>query len=335
MKKILKSWWFWILILFLGGGVWWYMSGKETAPRYEVIQVERKTITEIVDATGVVEPIEYADLSFETSGTIEEVFKEVGETVRVGEVLAQIDGASYRSTLEQAQATARIAEADEVYARRNWDDLKPEQREAIKLTSEKARQAAATAASQLEKTYLRAPLDGVITRMDIRVGEYATTGRDIARVSGSEGLHISVDIPESDIAKLSLKQEGTATFDAFGPREKYNVFLSEIEPESNAIQDVVYYTVYFDLKEKEERLRSGMSSDVEIRVAESRNALSLPFRAVYETQDRVFVEILGADGMTIEEKDIEIGLENDEGDIEILSGLKDGDEVVVRSRKEL
>lgn len=335
MKKILKSWWFWIILLLLGGGAWWFLGQGESEPRYEIVQVEEKTITEIVDATGEVEPIEYVDLSFELSGSVERVFVEVGETVNAGDVLAQIDGASYRSSLEQAQAAARIAEADEVYARRNWDELKPEQREAIKLKSEQARQNAASVSAQLEKTYLRSSLDGVVTRMDIREGEYATTGKSVARVIGPEGLHISVDIPESDIAKLSLGQEGVATFDAFGPREKYNVFLSEIEPEANAIQDVVYYTVYFDLLEEESRLKSGMSSDVEIRVAESRNTLSLPFRAIYETEDRVFVEILGVDGVTIEEKDIEIGLENDEGDTEVLSGLKEGDEVIVRSRKEL
>jgi len=335
MKKIVTSKWTWLVIIAIGVGVWWFFGKGEQAPEYEMVSVERATITEIVDATGEVEPIDYADLSFELSGVVESVRVAVGDDVSSGQVLAQLDGASYHSALAQAQAAARIAEADEVNARRNWDDLKPEQREAIKLTSERARQAAASAAAQVEKTRLRSPLEGIVTRFDVREGEYATPGMSVARVSGPDGLRIKADIPEADIANLSVGQEGVGTFDAFGPREKFSVVLEEIEPEANAVQDVVYYTVYFALQNDEPRLRSGMSADIEVRVAESQNALSLPFRAVYETEDRVFVEVLAADGITIEEKGIEIGLEDDEGNIEILSGLSEGDEVVVRSKKEI
>jgi len=335
MKKIFTSKWTWIVVLLVGGLSWWFFGRGEKAPDYEVISVGRETITEIVDATGEVEPIDYADLSFEIPGVIEKVYSMVGDAVEVGEVIANIDGASYRSNLEQAQAAARIAEADERFARRIWDDLEPEQREAKKLASEQARQNAASVASQLEKTYMRAPLDGTITRMDIREGEFAVTGSKVVRISGEEGLHIVTDIPEADIAKLSLGQEGMATFDAFGPREKYSVVLSEIEPEANAIQDVVYYTVHFDLLEEESRLRSGMSVDIEVRVAESQNALYLPFRAVYETEDRVYTEVFAPDGITIVERDIEIGLQNDEGNIEILKGLSEGEQVVIRSKKEI
>jgi len=336
MKKILLSKWLWIVIVLLGAGAWWFLGRGESAPEYETVAVERATITEIVDASGEVEPETYADIAFAMSGAVEEVLVEREESVERFDVLAQIDAASYHAALAQAQAAARIAEANERLARRDWDDLQPEEREAKKLASEQARQAAAAAAANVEKTYLRAPFDGMVTRIDIREGEFAAAGATVARVSQNHGaLRITADIPESDIAKLSVGQEGEAVFDAFGPREKYPVKLVEIEPEANAIRDVVYYTVYFDILSDEPRLRSGMSTDIEIRVAEARDTLSLPFRAVWETEDRVYVEVFGADGISIVEREVEIGLEDDEGNIEILSGLAEGEEVIVRSKKEL
>jgi RND family efflux transporter MFP subunit len=335
MKRIFTKKWFWIILLVIGGFSWWMIGKQDAEPEYEIVSVERMTITEIVDATGEVEPRDYADIAFALSGEIQEVKVFVGERVAKGEILASLDSASYQATLSQAQSAARIAEADERFARRNWDEIKPEQREAIKLASEQARQNAAVAAAQLEKTFLRAPLEGVIARLDIREGEFASAGARIARISGEEGLRIRADIPESDIAVLEVGQEGVATFDAFGPRKKYAVKLSEIEPEANPMQDVVYYTVYFELDSPEELLRSGMSSDIAIRVAESRDTLSLPFRAIHETEDRVYVEVFDVDGVSIVQKDIETGLEDDEGNQEILSGLSEGENVIVRSQKSL
>jgi RND family efflux transporter MFP subunit len=334
MKTFFRSKLMWVGVVLFVVGMWWFLGREELTPQYEMISVERTTITETVDVSGNVEPVSYADGSFLLSGEVERVFVSVGDVVSARSVLAQLDGASYQSALAQAQAAARIAEADERLARRVWDDLKPEQREAKKLASEQARQAAAIAAANVEKTYLRAPMAGTITKWDVREGEFVAAGNPIVRISGEDGLRVSVDIPESDIADLSVGQEGEASFDAFGPREKYRVRLAEIEPDATVVQGVVYYTAYFDILDEEPRLRSGMSADIEVRIAESHDTLFLPFRAVYETRDRVFVEILDQNGLIVEHP-IEIGLEDDEGNVEILSGLSEGDAVVVRAKKTL
>ncbi len=334
MKK--KRIFMWIIVLLgIGFSVWWFFLRQEETIDYETLSAERETITEIVDATGRIDPLSYADIAFLLSGTVENVYVVTGEEVKKGDVLAVLDGASYRATLAQAEASARIAEADERFARRNWDDLKPEQREAKKLISEQARQNAAVASAQLEKIYLRAPMDGVVSKIDIRKGEVALSGNVVARISHSEsGFQVSADIPEADIAKLQKGQEGLATFDAFGPRQQYPLVLREIEPEPISLQGVIYYPVHFEIQREEERFRSGMTADIEIRVAEKKDALTLPFRAVYVNQERSYVEMLSGDGSIIE-KDIIIGLSNDEGNIEILSGVSEEDVIVVRARKEL
>lgn len=332
-KKRLLVWG--VVLVGVGFSVWWFFLRQEEKVDYEVLSAERSTITEIVDATGSIETLSYADIAFLLSGTVEKVYVVTGEEVKKDDVLAVLEGASYRATLAQAEASARIAEADERFARRNWDDLKPEQREAKKLTSEQARQNAAVASAQLEKIYLRAPMDGIVSKIDIRPGEVALSGNVVARISHSQtGFQLSADIPEADIAKLQKGQEGVAIFDAFGPRQQYALVLKEIEPEPISLQGVIYYPVHFEIQTEEERFRSGMTADIEIRVAEKKDALTLPFRAVYVNRDRSYIEVLSGDG-SIVEKDIVIGLSNDEGNIEIISGVSEDDVVVVRARKEL
>lgn len=342
MKKIFTSKWFWILLILLAGGYWWWSKNQEKPEEYEKVTVDRMTITEIVDLTGSVEPVSYADVSFEISGPVDAVYVKRGDTVKKGQMLARIDGSEYRSSLSQAETSARIAEADERLARtrtnatgKRWEDLEPEERDAYKLKSEQARQSAMVAKARLGKIFLRAPMDGIVTKFDWKVGEFASVGSNPIRIASGKDLRIVADIPESDIVKLSIGQEGSAKFDSLDIREKYAVVLREIEPEAKVLQGVVYYTVYFDLKEQEGRLMSGMTSDIEVRVAERSNALFLPFRAVYETEDRVFVEVLADNGRTIQEKDIQIGLSDDEGNVEILSGLKQGESVIVRPRKSM
>ncbi|NCU41611.1 MAG: efflux RND transporter periplasmic adaptor subunit [Candidatus Moranbacteria bacterium] len=332
-KKRLLVWS--VVLVGVGFSVWWFFLRQEEKVDYEVLSPERSTITEIVDATGSIETLSYADVAFLLSGTVEKVYVVTGEEVKKDDVLAVLDGASYRASLAQAEASARIAEAEERFARRNWDDLKPEQREAKKLISEQARQNAAVASAQLEKIYLRAPMNGVISKIDIRPGEVALSGNSVARISHTEaGFQLSADIPEADIAKLQKGQEGIATFDAFGPREQYTLVLKEIEPEPISLQGVIYYPVHFEIQREEERFRSGMTADIEIRVAEKEDVLTLPFRAVYVNRDRSYIEVLSGDGSLVE-KDVVIGLSNDEGDIEIISGVSEDDAVVVRARKEL
>ncbi|QQS61111.1 MAG: efflux RND transporter periplasmic adaptor subunit [Candidatus Moraniibacteriota bacterium] len=341
MKKILMSKWFWFLVFLGGGGYWWWASNQEKVPEYETVTVGRTTITEIIDLTGAVEPVSYADTSFEISGQVESVSVKIGDTVKEGQILARLEGAQYYASLSQAETAARIAETDERLARtreltagRKWDELKPEEREVIKLRSQQARQNASIAAAQLKKIYLRSPMEGIVTKFDLKVGEFTGVGSSSVRITSGKDFRIIADISESDIVQLAVGQEGTAKFDSLDVREKQGVVVREIEPEAKIIQGVVYYTVHFDLKEQDTRLMSGMSTDIEVRVAESQQALFLPFRSVYETENRVFVEIFAPDGSIIE-KDIRIGLSDDEGNIEILSGLEEGDIVVVRPRKSL
>ncbi len=322
-----------IVVVAIGFSVWWFFLRQEERIDYETLSVKRETITEIVDATGRIEPLSYADIAFLLSGTVEKVYVVTGEEVKKDDVLAVLEGASYRASLAQAEASARIAEAEERFARRNWDDLKPEQREVKKLISEQARQNAAVASAQLEKIYLRAPMNGIVSKIDIRPGEIALSGNKVARISHTEvGFQLSADIPEADIATLQKGQEGIATFDAFGPREQYPLVLKEIEPEPISLQGVIYYPVHFEIQREEKRFRSGMTADIEIRVAEKKDALTLPFRAVYVNKDRSYIEILQTDG-TIIEKDVIIGLSNDEGNIEIISGVSEEEVVVVRAKK--
>ena len=119
------------------------------------------------------------------------------------------------------------------------------------------------------------------------------------------------------------------TLDALPADEKLSARVFEIEPASTVIQDVVYYKIKLKLDAQDERLKNGMSADIDIRSAEKENALVVPQRAIKIEGTEKFVEVLkDAKNNITERKKIITGLEGDEGSVEVKSGLEEGDEVV-------
>jgi multidrug efflux pump subunit AcrA (membrane-fusion protein) len=93
---------------------------------------------------------------------------------------------------------------------------------------------------------------------------------------------------------------------------------------------VVYYTTKFTLEDADDRLKTGMSADANVETAKSENALLISRRAVKEDDNGIYVEIYDGINPPVR-RDIETGLENDEGDVEIVKGLSEGERVVVGS----
>jgi HlyD family secretion protein len=175
-------------------------------------------------------------------------------------------------------------------------------------------------------------VNGTVTKVNFRVGEVLGSAQ-----SGSFGKMVSKDyiieaqVPESDVVKLSLGQKAFATFDSLDPDEKFEADIVEIEPDATVIQDVVYYVVKLRLKDLDSRLKTGMSTDVSVEVARKTSTLFVPRRAVRDAEGKSQVEVL-ADSGTPEKRTVETGIEDGEGNIEILSGVKEGDVLIVEMK---
>lgn len=320
-------------IILVTGFVWYRSSRSDPSMGTVTETVSRADVLETVSISGELVPVSYADLSFRTTGQLAAVYAKEDELVKTGDPLAVLDRSVQISQIAAAETALRIAEEAEKLALRNKNDLDPEERHTKKLASEAARENVRTLRAEMEKSVIRAPFDGRITRVDLRLGETVTMGVPVFRIVQDQGFVVKARVPESDIAKLSLEMEATATFDALDATDIFRAKVIAIDSSATIVQDVVSYIVTFELATLDSRLRDGMSSDIDIVTAKRNSVLSIPFRALITRGERTVATLLHRDGKT-EEVQVETGLEGDDGTVEILSGLKEGDVVVVSAVSE-
>ena len=185
------------------------------------------------------------------------------------------------------------------------------------------------ALNNLSKAVLKAPVTGTIVEVNNKVGEILGTGvikESFARIIADDYI-IESNIPESDIVKLKLGQKAKVTFDALPAGDEFDAELIEINPAETVIQDVVYYGIKLKLTAVDQRLKVGMSVNINVATNEKSEILMIPLRAIKINNGEKSVEILKADNTT-EEVKITTGLEGDGGMVEVKSGVKEGDEVV-------
>lgn len=198
------------------------------------------------------------------------------------------------------------------------------------IDQQKARVSQAYAAWQraladLDKVTLRAPLDGTITRVNYEIGEKTDLSKPVMSILGKSGLEIEVDVPESDVAKVKLGQSATITLDAFGDDKVFSGKVIFIDPAETVIQYVVYYQVKVAFAEEVEDIKPGMTANVDILTAQKSNVLVVPAMAVKQNTEK-YVNLL-VNGEEVK-RTVQTGLWGDEGLIEIISGLTEGEEVV-------
>ena len=310
------------------GGVFLYFKTKKTEVERTTETVKTEDVIRTVSVTGEIIPEKQADLAFETGGRIKSINVEVGDEVEEGQIIATLDDSVVKSQLWGAQAALDIQQENLDLSRRKWNDLKPEEKAAKKLAVDQARASLQTVREQLGKTVLHSPIKGIVTERNAEPEEIAGIGATIISIIQKGELKIEAEVPESDIAEVNLGQKADITFDALPSEEIFKAEVVEIEPAATIIQDVVYYKVELKLADIDQRFRAGMSADIDILTAQENNVLTIPERAVENENGAKIVQILLESG-EVKKVEVKTGLRGDDGNIEIISGLKEGDEVVV------
>lgn len=175
------------------------------------------------------------------------------------------------------------------------------------------------------KAVIVAPIDGVITKINSKVGE-AVSGADAVIKLLSPHYEINVDISETDIAKVKLADTVTMTLDAFGEDVKFNGKVFNIDPASTVIQDVVYYKVKISIDDTDKPIKPGMTANVVIKTNNRENVLIIPSRAI-RTNGSKSVHIL--ENNQDVKKDIVLGIKGNDGKVEVVNGINEGDLVIL------
>lgn len=314
-----------VIILSLVGGYFYYRSQSKAEP-LQTEMVKRGDVSETISISGELVPSEYADLSFQGAGIVDQISVKEGDAVRAGQSIASLDSSVLQSQLNEARIAQAIAEENEKLARHGWDDLKKEERNAKKLASEQARENVRTVIAQINDRKLFVPIDGQVSKLDARIGEVVTLGKIIARVAKTGDFVIEARVPESDIVKVTIGMSSRVTFDAFLSDEVFDAVVVEIDRASTVVQDVVSYVVKFRLDKTDDRLKEGMTANIDIETAKQEGVLMVPFRTLAKEGGKTYAEVKREENR-FEKVEVTTGLEGDEGMIEVRSGLKEGDEV--------
>lgn len=182
----------------------------------------------------------------------------------------------------------------------------------------------ASVADRIRKTNLTAPINGVITSINSEIGETVNLGQISVSMNSVGNFEIELDISETDIPKVSIGQSATITLDAF-PDEKFSGHVVEIEPAQTIIQGVVYYKATISFDNQDERIKAGMTANVDIITAERKNVLTIPLRSVTKKNGSGTIKVL--ENNQIKEIEIQVGLISS-SEIEVISGLAEGQQII-------
>lgn len=142
-------------------------------------------------------------------------------------------------------------------------------------------------------------------------------------------MQIETQVDESDIGRVAVGQQATFTVDAY-PEKTFSGTVSNVSQRANIQQNVVYYTVTIDVHKPENLLKPTMTARVTIHVGEAQNVLTVPVNAIKQNKGQSYVQVKR--NGEVQNIVVTTGLANDEK-IEILTGLAEGDQIVLNQPK--
>lgn len=185
----------------------------------------------------------------------------------------------------------------------------------------------ADAENNLAKYFLYSPINATVASLDLKKGEVITTNIPVIELISSSEFEIVADIYEEDIVKIRIGAPVKISLPAF-PKETFEGSVIFIDAAEKIVDRVVYYEarIGFD-KELPKGIKPTMTSDLLIQVGRRENVLVVPEDAIQEIDEKTTVRVFQDE--EVQEKEIEIGLEGSSDMVEVISGLNEGEKVIL------
>lgn len=308
-----------LLIIALGGA---YYYKQKTADKGFAVVTEKaviKTITQMVNATGKIQPEVEVKISPEVTGEIIELTVREGSAVNKGDRLVRIKPDTYRYQVEQQEANLVAVKASAVQAKAHlqkaqYDFERVEDLFAKKLLSESEANSARTdvevaqanydnalaqirrtegllnqSRDQLSKTVISSPTDGTVSSLTSEVGERVVgtgsfAGTEIMRVANLDDMEVRANVNENDVVNVKIGDKARIMIDAY-PGRKFFGSVKEIASAAkttgqNTQEEVTNFQVKIRIGDKDVRLRPGMSASVDIETKTVENVVAVPIQSV-------------------------------------------------------
>ena len=298
----------------------------ETAPLVTVVTVSKQDVPQTSVYTSSVEPYAKNNIAPQTSMRISKINVEVGDFVRAGQILAEMD----RLQLQQAELQMKNNETEYNRLKGLYDagGLSKSDLDAIELSYKVSK---TSYDNLLQNTILRSPINGVVTARNYDKGDMFSMGQPIYTVEQIAPVKLLVGISESDYSNVKKGNEVSITVDAF-PGKTFTGKINRIYPTIN--ENTHTFNVEVIVPNKDNVLRPGMYARVTVQFGVN-NSVVVPDTAIVKQtgSGERFVYVLNADG-TVTYQNVKLGRRI--GSMyEILSGIEDGARVVTEGQVRL
>ncbi len=336
-------------------------------------KITRITINQSIEAIGTVYAKEEVDVGAQVSGQIIKLYVDIGDKVKKGDLIAQIDKDKqendlniYKAQLQSAKANLESRQvaldiADKQYQREqalydkkasslevlenlknNYYTLKANVAELeaqvvqLEITLKNAQK-------DLGYTTILAPMDGIIINTAVEEGQTVNANQNtptIVRIANLDEMEVRMEIAEADVNKIKVGSEVEFAI-LSDPDKRYKAKIESIDPadietsdatsnssnsNSSSTSSAIYYYAKFFVKNENNFLRIGMSTENKIIVASATNTISVPTYAIKNDSGGYFVEILK--GQNIVKKYIKLGIK-DGINTQVLEGVNENDDLIV------
>jgi macrolide-specific efflux system membrane fusion protein len=328
--------------------------------------VTRGTIEAVVTAQGKLEPKDYVDVGAEVSGQVKKLHVQIGSIVKTGDLIAEIDPATYQAAVKGDQAQikqleAQILQQDATYKQAEQKLARNKTLFDSKAVSEEVFQDAQTAMdvaeaqtmalaaqldeaksvlegdeADLERTKIYAPMEGTVVSLPVKEGQTLNANQSapvIGQVARLDIMTVRAQVAEADVSKLSPNME--MYFTTLGSQgRKWKGHVRQILPSPQTVNDVVLYDVLSDVDNKDGALMTGMTTQMFFVLGRAKDVLVIPSSVLMkrvpesDTQTAKAYEVRVAAGREPVTKIVLIGL-SDRTSAQIISGLSEGERVML------
>jgi len=381
-----------VLLLFVGALTAFTRSGTKIDPS-KLVKVEKGDLAKSVVATGKVTPITKVEVKSKASGIVKKLMVEYGDTVKKGQLLAQLDKDEIQAQVDQSRAALQAAEASlasaEADSERAMVDaegpdvplLKRQYERAVEMAKDgvvsasalddadrnykmalnkqnvakaqvtvlkaKIRQSEAEVAKdranlaqleeQLSYTDIVSPIDGIVLSRDVEIGDavssilvLGSSATLVMTLGDTSQVYVKGKVDESDIGKVYLGQPARIKVESFKDKTFYGK-VTKISPMGVEKDNVTTFEVRVSINNPGGELKAEMTANAEIILEEHKNVLQIPEGAIiYDKDKQASVEIPDPRAKDGKRKiAVNIGISNG-AKTELLSGLKEGDQVVLQ-----
>ncbi len=244
-------------------------------------------------------------------------------TARTAIAASQSEITAKKNVIASSKSSITISESDVSLTKAGTESDK------IKIQEAAVRQAYAglyQAQAQASKNVITAPGSGVITKVDISTGEYASPGKTVVRLVGTGEYTVQADVTESDIARIILDNDAKVIVTAIDPKTPFTGKVVSIDPAEQAEEGNPLYRIVVALDSKDERIKSGMTAETTIVTSAVENILRVPVKFITKIKGVSKVRVVTDEKkMDTEERDIKTGRRSTDGYIEVLSGIEESE----------